>query len=122
MTLRLSEFAKERGIKYFLINFTDLFGAQRSKLVPTQAIDDMQDDGAGFAGFATHLDMTPGHPDMFSVPDPASVIQLPWKKEVAWVAGDLMMEGKSVEQGPRGLLKRVREKAAEMGFRHEVRR
>jgi len=116
MTLRLSEFAKERGIKYFLINFTDLFGAQRSKLVPTQAIDGMQDDGAGFAGFATHLDMTPGHPDMFSVPDPTSVIQLPWKKEVAWVAGDLMMEGKSVEQGPRGLLKRVRAKAADMGF------
>ena len=116
MTLRLSDFAKERGIKYFLINFTDLFGAQRSKLVPMQAIDDMQDEGAGFAGFATNLDMTPGHPDMFSVPDPSSVIQLPWKKEVAWVAGDLMMEGKSVEQGPRGLLKRVREKAAEMGF------
>jgi glutamine synthetase type III len=116
MTLRLSDFAKERGIKYFLINFTDLFGAQRSKLVPTQAIDGMQDDGAGFAGFATHLDMTPGHPDMFSVPDPTSVIQLPWKKEVAWVAGDLMMEGKSVEQGPRGLLKRIRKQALDKGL------
>ena len=32
--------------------------------------------------------MTPAHPDMFSVPDPSSLIQLPWKPEVAWVAGD----------------------------------
>jgi glutamine synthetase len=48
----------------------------------------MQVDGAGFAGFATWLDMTPAHPDMLAVPDPASVIQLPWKPEVAWVAAN----------------------------------
>jgi len=45
---------------------------------------------AGFdparAGFATWLDMTPAHPDIFAMPDPDSVIQLPWKPEVAWVA------------------------------------
>jgi glutamine synthetase len=29
-----------------------------------------QKDGAGFAGFATWLDLTPGHPDMMAVPDP----------------------------------------------------
>ena len=45
--------------------------------VPAQAIADMQEDGAGFAGFATWLDMTPAHPDMLAVPDPETVIQLP---------------------------------------------
>ncbi|MGT2466837.1 hypothetical protein ACVOMV_20420 [Mesorhizobium atlanticum] len=30
----------------------------------------MQKDGAGFAGFATWLDLTPAHPDMLAVPDP----------------------------------------------------
>ena len=63
-----------------MISYTDLFGGQRAKLVPAQAIADMQKDGAGFAGFATWLDMTPAHPDLFAVPDPASVIQLPWKQ------------------------------------------
>jgi glutamate---methylamine ligase len=53
MTLDLAQFAAERGIKYFMISYTDLFGGQRAKLVPTQAIADMQRDGAGFAGFAT---------------------------------------------------------------------
>ena len=55
---------RRTAIKYFLISYTDLFGGQRAKLVPAQAIADMQKDGAGFAGFATWLDMTPAHPDM----------------------------------------------------------
>ncbi|MGI9477929.1 MAG: type III glutamate--ammonia ligase [Hyphomicrobiaceae bacterium] len=117
MATDLAQFAADKGVKYFLVNFTDLAGMQRSKLVPTPAIAGMQKDGAGFAGFAVGLDMTPAHPDMFSLPDAASVIQLPWKPEVAWVAGDLMMEGKSVEQAPRVVLKRQVEKAAAAGYR-----
>ena len=113
----LSAYAREKGVKYFLINFTDLFGVQRSKLVPAQAISDMQKDGAGFAGFATWLDMTPANADMFAMPDPSSVIQLPWKKEVAWVAADLMMDEKLVEQAPRVLLKRLIAEAAKKGFK-----
>ena len=62
---------KEHGVKYFMISYTDLFGGQRAKLVPAAAIADMQKDGAGFAGFATWLDLTPAHPDMFAMPDPA---------------------------------------------------
>ena len=93
MTQDLAGFAAERGIKYFMISYTDLFGAQRAKLVPSQAIADMQTDGAGFAGFATWLDLTPAHPDLFAIPDASSVIQLPWKKDVAWVAADCMMDG-----------------------------
>tara|TARA_A100001037_G_scaffold43225_1_gene34205 strand:- start:243 stop:1427 length:1185 start_codon:yes stop_codon:yes gene_type:complete len=77
----------------------------------------MEKDGAGFAGFAAYLDMTPAHPDMFAVPDTASVMQLPWKKEVAWVAGDLVMDGASVEQAPRVVLKRVLDAALKQGFR-----
>ena len=114
---KLSKFAKDRGVRYFLISFTDLRGVQRSKLVPTQAIDQMQAEGAGFAGFATHLDMTPADPDMFALPDPTSVIQLPWRPEVAWVAGDLYMDGQPVEQGPRWVLKRQIEAAAKQKLR-----
>ena len=100
----LTEFAKTKNVKYFMISYTDLFGGQRAKLVPAQAIGDMQKDGAGFAGFATWLDLTPAHPDMLAVPDPASAIQLPWKPEVAWLASDCLMEGKSVAQAPRNTL------------------
>jgi glutamine synthetase len=117
MTLDLAAFAKDKGIKYFMISYTDLFSGQRAKLVPAQAITAMQDGGAGFAGFATWLDMTPAHPDLFAVPDPSSVIQLPWKKDVAWVASDCMMDGQLVAQSPRNVLKRLVQEAAAEGKR-----
>ena len=117
MSINLSNIAKNRGIEYFLISFVDLFGNLRSKLVPTRAIDGMQKDGAGFAGFAAWLDMTPAHPDMFAIPDPESFIQLPWKPEVGWLASDLWMDGKPVEASPRVALKRQLEQAEKLGFR-----
>ena len=105
MPKNLAQIAKQKKIKYFLISFVDLFGVLRSKLVPAQAIGGMQKDGAGFAGFATWLDMTPADSDMFGVPDPNSLIQLPWNKEVGWLASDLYMDGKPVKASPRVMLK-----------------
>lgn len=116
MTSKLEAFAKEHKVKYFLFNFTDLRGVQRSKLVPAAAAGKMEEEGAGFAGFATYLDLTPAHPDMFAIPDPDTTIQLPWQPEVAWVAGDLWMDDKPIEQAPRYVLKRVIEHARSMGL------
>jgi glutamine synthetase len=113
----LAKYAKDKGVRFFLFNFTDLFGTQRAKLVPAEAVASMQKSGAGFAGFATWLDMTPAHPDMFVMPDPDSVIQLPWKPEVAWVAGDPWMAGAPVAQAPRIVLKGLIEKAAKKNMK-----
>ena len=106
MAKDLYKIAKSKKIKYFLISFVDLFGVLRSKLVPAQAIKEMQKNGAGFAGFAAWLDMSPADSDMFAVPDPNSLIQLPWNKEVGWLASDLWMNGKPVEASPRVMLKK----------------
>ena len=116
MATDLARAAKSKGIKYFLISFVDLYGVLRAKLVPARAIGGMQKDGAGFAGFAAWLDMTPADPDMFAIPDPDSLIQLPWKPEVGWLAGDLWMDGKPVEASPRVALKRQIAKAAKKGY------
>ncbi len=105
MAKDLFKIAKQKKIKYFLISFVDLFGVLRSKLVPAHAIKEMQTAGAGFAGFAAWLDMTPADSDMFGIPDPDSLIQLPWNKEVGWLASDLWMNGKPVEASPRVMLK-----------------
>ncbi len=105
MAKNLFKIAKQKKIKYFLISFVDLFGVLRSKLVPAHAIKEMQTAGAGFAGFAAWLDMTPADSDMFGIPDPDSLIQLPWNKEVGWLASDLWMNGKPVEASPRIMLK-----------------
>ena len=117
MATDLAKVAKDRKIDYFLISFIDLYGVMRAKLVPASAIGEMQKSGAGFAGFATWLDMTPAHPDMFAVPDPDSLIQLPWKPEVGWLAADLWMDGKEVDQAPRNTLRRVLARAKDKGWR-----
>jgi glutamine synthetase type III len=116
----LSAIAEERGIHFFLIAYTDLFGVLRAKLVPARAIDAMAKDGAGFGGFATWFDMTPADPDVLAVPDPASLIQLPWKPEVGWMAATPTMAGKPVEQAPRNVLRRVIAQAAERGLEMRV--
>ncbi len=115
MTIDLAAVAAQKGIKYFLISYTDLFGSQRAKLVPAAAIAGMQKNGAGFAGLATWLDLSPADPDMFAMPDATSLIQLPWKPEVGWLASDIWMSGKPVEQGPRNVLQRVVAQAKDAG-------
>ncbi len=98
-----------------MISYTDLFGAQRAKLVPAAAIADMQKDGAGFAGFATWLDMTPAHP--ISSPcrmrlgDPAAL-----EARRRLVAADCVMEDRHVAQSPRVVLKTVMANAAKEGL------
>ena len=116
----LSAIAEERGIHFFLIAFTDLFGVLRAKLVPARAIDAMANDGAGFGGFATWFDMTPADPDVLAVPDPASLIQLPWKPEVGWMAATPTMAGKPVDQAPRNVLRRLIAQAEERGLEMRV--
>ena len=116
MPKNLFKIAKEKKIKYFLISFVDLFGVLRSKLVPAHAIKDMQETGAGFAGFAAWLDMTPADSDMFGIPDPDSLIQLPWNKEVGWLASDLWMNGKPVDASPRIMLKKQIKKFSKQGL------
>ena len=116
MPKNLFKIAKEKKIKYFLISFVDLFGVLRSKLVPAHAIKDMQETGAGVAGFAAWLDMTPADSDMFGIPDPDSLIQLPWNKEVGWLASDLWMNGKPVDASPRIMLKKQIKKLSKQGL------
>ena len=116
MAIDLAAFAKEKNVKYFMVSYTDLFGGQRAKLVPAQAIGAMQHEGAGFAGFSTYLDLTPAHPDMLAVPDTSAVIQLPWKRDVAWVPANLMMDGKTVDQAPRNVLNKLIKTAALEGM------
>jgi glutamine synthetase len=117
MATNLANVAKTKNIEYFLISFVDMLGNLRAKLVPASAIGDMQKAGAGFAGFAAWLDMTPADSDMFAIPDPDSLIQLPWKPEIGWLAADLWMDGKPVDSAPRVMLKKQIEAAQASGYR-----
>eukprot|EP00966_Prymnesium_polylepis_P118622 2742309-Prymnesium_polylepis.1 len=88
-------------------SFIDLFGVQRSKLVPASRVEEIATDGAGFAGFAAHLDLEPTDGDLLAMPDPKSLTPLPWKPEVGWLACDLVLNDEELAHGPRNVLRSV---------------
>jgi glutamine synthetase len=114
--MMLSQRAKELGIRYFLVSFADMLGVSRAKLVPASVIDETAEVGAPFAGFATWLDLTPADADIFARPDPQSLVQLPWKPEVGWLASDLWMNGEPLAQAPRNVLRQQVARAAGQGY------
>ena len=100
MTHDLREGDEGLGHQVFPDLLRRLFGTQRAKLVPATAIGEMAKAGAGFAGFATWLDMTPADPDMFAdprsrQPDPAAV-----------EAGGRLARGRSVDERRAGRRRR----------------
>jgi glutamine synthetase len=112
----LARFAADHGVCHFLFSFSDLFGVQRAKLVPASAVVELARAGAGFAGFAAWLAMSPADPDVLAFPDPQSLMVLPWQRQVAWVATDLRQRGKPLEQSPRFVLQQQQERAAQRGL------
>jgi glutamine synthetase len=112
----LASLVREHQLKFLLISFTDLFGIQRAKLVPASAVAGMAADGAGFAGFAAWLDLSPADGDVMAIPDASSLMALPWQPEVGWVAAELTLNGAPMDQCPRRLLRRQQQRAAAMGY------
>jgi glutamine synthetase len=77
----------------------------------------MAQGGAGFAGFAVgHIGQGPHDPDMIAIPDFESLTQVPWRRNVAWVASAIEVEGKPWPYCPRTILHRQIEKARKKGF------
>eukprot|EP00633_Aureoumbra_lagunensis_P006466 CAMPEP_0197319244 /NCGR_PEP_ID=MMETSP0891-20130614/53940_1 /TAXON_ID=44058 ORGANISM="Aureoumbra lagunensis, Strain CCMP1510" /NCGR_SAMPLE_ID=MMETSP0891 /ASSEMBLY_ACC=CAM_ASM_000534 /LENGTH=452 /DNA_ID=CAMNT_0042810073 /DNA_START=104 /DNA_END=1462 /DNA_ORIENTATION=+ len=104
----LLERASSLGVKYYQMSFVDIFGVQRSKLVPASRADEMVGaGGAGFAGFAVHLKMSPTQGDLLAKPDMSTLKVLPWNREVAWLACDLYWCEKEFIASPRNTLRRV---------------
>lgn len=107
----------EKGIEYLFCSFVELTGAPKAKLVPASHVDDVAVDGAGFAGFACgDVGQGPHDPDICSVPDFRSLTVLPWRKDIAWVTGNLRVNGEPWPLCPRSALSRQLEHARGLGY------
>lgn len=113
----LKSLVADKGIEFFLCSFVEMSGAPKAKLVPASHVEEMAAEGAGFAGFAAgDLNQGPHDPDVVSVPDFDCLIQLPWKKNVAWVPGNLHVNGKPWDSCPRTILRRQLDKVRGQGY------
>jgi glutamine synthetase len=107
----------EKNIGYLLCSFVEITGAPKAKLVPLTHLESVAAEGAGFAGFACgDVGQGPHDPDLMNIPDFASLTIVPWRKDVAWVAGNLFVEGQSWPYCPRTILRRQLERAKQKGY------
>ncbi len=111
----------DNGIEFLFAQFVDMHGKPSAKLVPAHHLDDLLEDGAGFAGFAAgDIGQGPHDPDMVAMPDPSTLTILPWRPNVARFACDVTVEGQEWPYCPRTILRRAIARAAEQGYELRV--
>lgn len=119
-TQTLAEKAKALGIEFFLVSYTDLLGGMRAKLVPATQMASVEKDGAFFCAFASNLGLGADAPEIAVIPDPDSLIQLPWEPTVGWVASDVYYKGEPFTAAPRMILKRALAQCSELGYTYKA--
>ncbi len=118
MTLdQVKSFVSENGIEFFLCSFVEMSGTPKAKVIPATHLEDMANEGAGFGGFAAgEIGQGPHDPEMACIPDFNSLTVVPWRNNLAWVAGDMFVEDKSWHYCPRTILRNQLEKAKQKGY------
>ena len=119
-TQTLTDRAEALGIKFFLVSYTDLLGGTRAKLVPAAKIAAVEKSGAFFSSFASNLGLGPDAAEIAAIPDPASLVQLPWEPTVGWVASDVYFEGEPFPAAPRMILNRAIAQCEQMGYTYKA--
>ena len=107
------------GVHTLLVQFTDLHGVAKGKLVPLAHLDDVLAIGAGFSGpsiAGTGLART-GPRSEYMARGAASTAQaMPWLPGVARIVGDGFVGGEAFEACPRQVLKRATARLAQHGW------
>jgi glutamine synthetase len=108
---------QNEGIDYLLVQFVDLHGCPKVKMVPGEAVEDVLDPGAGFAGGAVWgLGQNAASHDVMARIDLTSYTPLPWEHGMARFAADLYVDGAPYPGCPRVNLKRVLKAVQEAGY------
>ena len=105
---------KVDGVEFIYAMFVEMHGKPCAKLVPVTQLDDLMENGAGFAGFAAGpIGQTPADPDIIAIPDPTSYMVLPWQPNIAAMQCDPTVGGQDWPFAPRVILKQVLKAAAD---------
>jgi glutamine synthetase len=118
---RLARTLDADGIDHVLLQFVDISGAAKGKLIPRSAFDAAARDGVGFAGAAVlGLGQGPQDPDMLAKPDPASYAPLPWRPGTARLACSLWTGGQPHPWCPRARLEHALNRLEQAGLTLQV--
>ena len=107
----------DESIEFLLVQFVDVTGASKVKMVPVAAFDDALDVGAGFAGAALWgMGQGPHSHDMLARIDLDSYARLAWQPNTVRFASDLFVDDEPHPFCARTNLKRVLDDARARGY------
>jgi glutamine synthetase len=113
----LKQWLVKQGVKYCVGAYVDIHGVPKGKFVPIEHFEHFARGSELYTGYALDgLGQEPNEDEISSVPDLNHIIQLPWRKEVAWMPADNEFHGQPYPLNSRVLLKKVLREAAQMGF------
>lgn len=115
----LADRLRAAGVHTLLVQFADVHGTAKGKLVPLSHLQDVLDTGAGFAGpsiWGTGLPRTGPRSEYYARGDAATALPLPWMPGVARIVGDGFVDGRPFEGCPRQVLRRAVARLAERGW------
>ena len=108
---------QEDKIEYILVQFIDINGAAKVKMVPVSHFDDVIDEGAGFAGAAVMgLGQGPHSHDMLARVDLDTYTVVPWDQGIVRFAADLFVDDEPYMYDPRQHLKKTLNDLESQGF------
>lgn len=108
------------GIDTLLVQFTDLHGVAKGKLLPLAQLETLLAEGAGFAGpsiWGTGLGRSGTSSEYFARGDAGTLKPLPWMPGVARIVGDGFVDHQPFDACPRQVLRRQVARLAELGWR-----
>jgi glutamine synthetase len=108
---------EEAGVKYVMATYADGHGIAKCKTVPLTHFDQMMTGSELFTGAALDLlGQSPADDELAVHPDPAAIVQLPWRPTVAFAPGNLYLRGEPYPMCSRTVLSRQVARARERGF------
>ena len=111
------KFLADNNVKFVLAQFVDIHGVAKTKAVPSGHLQDIVDDGAGFAGFAVWgLAQEPHSPDFMAKADLRTLSLVPWQPGFARVVCTGHVQGEPYEYDTRYVLQRQISRLSERGW------
>ncbi len=115
-----------KGIETVRLEYIDMQGVNRGKVLPIEMLDEIFEDGIAFAaaimqiGFDNNVAEVQGlsgnYDDMKIFADPSRVFTLPYQEKTALILGDSYYHGKAMKQSPRWFLKNVIAEYNKLGY------
>jgi glutamine synthetase len=109
----------EQGVKYAVGGWIDVNGRSKSKVVPIDHLPSLLAGSERYTprGMGDLGQMNPYEDEVVAMPDPSTLVVLPWDRRFAWMAADMAYGGtEPFALCPRSTLKRQVSRAADAGF------